>query len=207
MDERAVPASDKSGFLPVVQLAAAMAGYPKPWFVSGGWAIDLFAGRVTREHHDVEVGTFFPHQAELERHLADWDLFRIRDDAWEPLVPGEAVLLPDFQLQARSDRQALNEFDIFLNPLDGEDWVSRRHAGLRRRASDIVATSLGHRSEPPGIPFLVPEIQLLYKAKYHRPKDDADFEAALPLLGAERREWLRRALDAHHPGDPWIARL
>ena len=32
--------------------AAAIA--PAPWFIAGGWAIDLFLGRKTREHADVD---------------------------------------------------------------------------------------------------------------------------------------------------------
>jgi hypothetical protein len=60
---------------------------------------------------------------------------------------------------------------------------------------------------PGGVPYLAPEIQLLYKAKNHRPKDDADFDAAVGLLSATQRRWLREALAVHHPGDPWIGRL
>ena len=38
--------------------AAHMDGFPAPWFVSGGWAIDLFLGRVTRDHSDIEIGIY-----------------------------------------------------------------------------------------------------------------------------------------------------
>ena len=55
--------------------------------------------------------------------------------------------------------------------------------------------------------FLRPEIQLLYKAKYHRPKDEADFEAAVVRMSDAQREWLREALHQVHPGDVWISRL
>jgi hypothetical protein len=48
-----------SAFEPIEAVARVMAGFPRPWFVSGGWAIDLFVGRVTREHEDLEVGLGF----------------------------------------------------------------------------------------------------------------------------------------------------
>ena len=58
-----------------------------------------------------------------------------------------------------------------------------------------------------GIPILAPEIQLLYKAKWHRPKDEHDFGQALPLLDATRRAWLKEALPRCYGEDRWIAQL
>jgi hypothetical protein len=194
-------------FDPVVGLARIMAGYPQPWFVSGGWAIDLFVGRVTRDHEDVEVGAFLPDQHVLHAYLAGWALHRIRNDAWEPWAQGDEIQLPEFQAQARSEADPLGQFDIFFNPLDGADWLSRRHEGLHVPARDVQQRSAGRDREPSGIPYLAPEIQLLYKAKYHRPKDDADFDVAFPLLETRRRAWLAEALARFHPADPWLARL
>jgi hypothetical protein len=59
----------------------------------------------------------------------------------------------------------------------------------------------------PVVSFLRPDVQLLYKAKYHRPKDNGDFENALPLMSEKQRRWLREALQQVHPADPWLARL
>ena len=98
-----------------------MHGYPRPWFVSGGWAVDLFVGRLTREHHDVEIGAFHSDQDALRRHLARWNFSRIRSGAWRPWAVGERIDLPEFQLQAMSDEVEPLVFDIFLNPLDGSD--------------------------------------------------------------------------------------
>jgi hypothetical protein len=194
-------------FSPIIEIARVMEGYGGPWFVSGGWAIDLFAGRVTRDHKDIEVGAYHVHQDALRAHLAAWRLGRIRNDAWEPWRDGDPIELPEFQVQARSDVLAPHVFDVFLNPLDGPEWVSRRHPGLRVPADAVVARTGRSGDVPRGVPYLVPQIQLLYKAKYHRPKDDADFEVAVRLLNPAQRRWLRDALETHHPGDPWIARL
>ena len=30
-----------------------MQGFSKPWFVAGGWALDLYLGHKTREHSDI----------------------------------------------------------------------------------------------------------------------------------------------------------
>ena len=42
-------------FKPFFEVARIMSGFPGPWFVFGGWAIDLFLGEVTRAHSDVEM--------------------------------------------------------------------------------------------------------------------------------------------------------
>ncbi len=58
-----------------------------------------------------------------------------------------------------------------------------------------------------GIPFLAPDIQLLYKAKHVRPKDQKDFERVLPLLDSKQRGWLAEQLRRFHPDGPWIAAI
>jgi hypothetical protein len=52
------------------------------------------------------------------------------------------------------------------------------------------------------IRWVVPEVQLLYKSKGTRPRDEADFEAVLPTLSDEQRRWLDQALETqpHIPG-------
>ena len=62
-----------------------------------------------------------------------------------------------------------------------------------------------------GLPYLAPELALLFKSKNTgnrpRPEDQADFERACPLLDPEQRAWLRWALAAVDPGHVWIDAL
>jgi hypothetical protein len=62
-------------------------------------------------------------------------------------------------------------------------------------------------TSPEGIPYLAPEIVLLFKARHDRPKDQGDFTGVLPLLNPGRRAWLAAALARVHPGHPWISEL
>jgi hypothetical protein len=41
------------------------------------------------------------------------------------------------------------------------------------------------RRSSEGIPYLAPEIQLLYKARDARPEDQADFKCCAPLLDSQ----------------------
>ena len=81
---------------------------------------------------------------------------------------------------------------------DGDECVARRNPAVRREIAALGAVS------PEGVPYLAPEVQLYAKAHDTRPKDEQDFEAALPVLGAAQRRWLADALPPEHP---WRARL
>jgi hypothetical protein len=82
-----------------------------------------------------------------------------------------------------------------------EHWLFRRDARLFR-----PLTTIGLRTAD-SIPYLAPEIQLLYKAKKSRPKDEADFASTLPYLNRESRQWLAQALTIVHPNHPWLVPL
>jgi hypothetical protein len=54
------------------------------------------------------------------------------------------------------------------------------------------------------LPYLRPEIVLLYKAKNLGDHDRADFEQTRERLDAGSRQWLRLALERVHPGHEWL---
>ena len=59
-----------------------------------------------------------------------------------------------------------------------------------------------------GLPCVRIDVQLMYKARGNRPKDQIDFQASLPLLTPEARAWLRQALRFEYAGShPWLAAL
>jgi len=58
-----------------------------------------------------------------------------------------------------------------------------------------------------GVPYLRPEIQLLYKAGSSeiREKDNTDFQNTLPYLLLKEKEWLRTSLTRQFPeGHAWL---
>jgi hypothetical protein len=210
---------EASPFAPIEEAARLMAGFPHPWFVSGGWAIDLFAGRVTREHEDREIAVLRRDQEALREHLAAWELCKsiwaAGGGEWVPWEPGEWLALPIFQVQAfrpRGDAEhgqtakrdpsvETPEFEFFLTEVENGQWQFRRNLSFTRPLEEVIVRS------PLGIPILAPEVQLLYKAKGHRPKDEHDFQVGLGAMDGARRAWLKAALELNHPNDPWIEAL
>ena len=64
--------------------ASLFDGFPRPWWISGGWAIEAFTG-VMRPHKDVDVTIFRRDLGALREH------FRGRLDLW---AAGSGTLRP-----------------------------------------------------------------------------------------------------------------
>lgn len=91
--------------------------------------------------------------------------------------------------------------DVMREPWSEEDWVYRRDARIRRPLNDAIAV------DAHGIPYLAPEIVLLFKAKRTSETDERDLAAALPGMDARQRAWLAAALELERPGHAWLSRL
>ena len=92
-------------------------------------------------------------------------------------------------------------FELMLDEAQGKDWVFRRLPTIRMPLANVI------KRTQEGIPYLTPEIQLLYKARHPRAKDQDDFVRVLPRLASDERTWLSEALSAIDPGHAWLAKL
>ena len=91
--------------------------------------------------------------------------------------------------------------DLMIDPGTEAEWVFKRNPDIRLPRSDAISTT------PDGIPFLRPAPILLLKAKSCRPKDQFDFETALPHLNQEELHWLLRAIEKEFPQSHWVAEI
>jgi hypothetical protein len=182
--------------LRVDEVAGLFRDLKVPWWVAGGWALDAFIGRETREHGDVDVGVLRRDQTAVQDYLRSWDL-----QAADP--PGrlrswrEGEILPEtvHDIWCRSSKEASWGLQVMLDEAEGEEWLYRRMPSVRRSLDSLV-----WRRE--GIPYLSPEVQL-YKGAQRSPKAEADFNACLQHLDGSQRSWLANALAIAHPGHPW----
>ena len=177
--------------------AARLAGVAAPWCVAAGWAVDLHVGRQTREHEDLEIAVPEAHFAEIAGRFPELAFYAAGDGGVVPATPEAMATV--HQTWALDTAAELWRFDVFREPHDGDLWISRRSKTLRRPYAEIV------RRSSEGIPYLAPDVVLLFKAKHQRPKDEADYATLSPLLTAAERAWLNDALAVVHPGHPWIA--
>ena len=188
-----------SDFSPVMDAAAAMVDFRRPWCVAGGWAIDLWLGRVTRNHGDVDLAVLRDHQFDLRQHLPEFS-FKIASTQHK-LVPWkdarQMLMLPVHELHV-SDKTTGRAFEVLLNESDGIDWIFRRNFDIRLNLAGWIWHGAGN------IPILNPLIVLLYKSKQPGPKDQLDFHVAIERLSEQQKSWLQIALLRTNADHPWL---
>lgn len=176
-------------------IADRLAGLRLPWYVAAGWALDLFHGAQTRPHADLEIAVPAARFPEVAARFHDCRFCVAHRGT---LLPATAdALRASHQTWAWEPAAGKWRFDVFREPHDNETWICRRDHRIRRPYTEIIERT------PDGIPFLAPEIVLLFKAKNTRDKDEADFHRVLPKLDRHRRRWLNDALGTASPAHPW----
>ncbi len=193
-----------------LRVAGLMATFDRPWFVAGGWAIDLFLGRIRRQHKDLDFTIFRQDQMALQEHLAGFALQKIAGpdggeyaETWQQ---GEWLELPVHQIWVAMGPDGWPTLEALLSETEGGEWWWRKNPLVRR------PLSLFGKLSPIGVPYLSPEIVLLHKSRHmldeNPPKNDqVDFDDTVDLLDPEARAWLRNTLETHFPGHPWLPHL
>ena len=200
---------------PVAHVADVMSTFTSPWALCGGWAVDAWLGRLTREHGDVDISIFQDDQRALFEHLAGWQLVahdsHVPGDTAEPWDGIRRLDIPG-HIHARHSAAALPErvndaavqgfgLDIQIDDRAGDEWVLKRDPRVSRLLGDCVQESSW------GLPAAVPEVLLFFKAGEPRRRDERDFLALLAHLDHRQRDWLSEVLTIAFPDHHWIAAL
>src|SRR5689334_14466301 len=97
------------------------------WAVAGGWAIDLFVGRQTRDHADLDIAVWRDDQHLLRACLeTEWQLDVAENHQLRPWRVGESLSLPLFEIHARLRREPGQHLELLLNDRDAHSWIFRR---------------------------------------------------------------------------------
>ena len=186
-----------------LKIAALLANFERPWFFAGGWALDLFLGRVTREHADIEIGLFRSDQLAIQTYLSGWQFSKVinKQSRIEPWLPSEILELPNHEVYAENPTHDPPKLEILLNEATKTDWLFRKNLAITRPLSLTILASAN------GLSILSPEIVLLYKAANPRPKDEADFSFFHDKLNKEQQVWLHDALTTCYPGHKWLGTI
>ncbi len=195
---------------PLARAVAVMSDFDRPWFLCGGWSVDAWLGRVSREHVDIDVAVFHGEQAALYEFMADRTPIghddNVDDSTQEPWA-GRWLDMPA-HIHAREPGI---EWDFQLSEREGADLLLRReprHALPLDRATGMTEW---------GIPAYTPPVIVYYKAiaptwrdlprDPPRAHDERDFESLLPLLDPADRAWLAESFASLEPDHPWQSGL
>jgi hypothetical protein len=193
--------------IPIVQANTLFEGFPHPWMIAGGWAIDLFLGIVRRQHKDVDIAIFRQDQLALQEHIRGWQVYKADAGKLEPWAAGDYIEPPIHTIWAwrpgrpAGDVRGQPDLEFLFDERDATHWLFRRDPRITRPLAKACLTTRA------GIPFLAPEIVLLYKSKESRPEDHDDFGAVHGALNSEQRAWLSSALSRTLPDHEWLAYL
>jgi hypothetical protein len=181
-------------------VARRLSGVGAPWCVAAGWALDLFRGTRTRAHGDIEIAIPAAGFPEVRDRFPGYGFDAVSSGRiWENAAPD--VLAATHQTWLRDPATGDYLLDVFREPHDGDTWICRHNETIRLPYGDII-----HHTHD-GIPYLAPELVLLFKAKHARPKDQADFAGTIPHMTTAQRATLADLLTRTHPGHPWLANL
>ncbi len=181
-------------------VAELLAGFDRPWWIVGGWAIEAAPG-VRREHEDVDVSMLASDVPALYDHLGGkWHLWNQVEGVLTPFsAERREALDPTAQIWVRRNAGSPWVVDIILIPDRDGLWVSKRDP---EHVATVEEITWVHTD---GVRYQRPEIVLLYKALKARPKDQRDLRTAWPVLDETARRWLTHEVARLYPGHAWLA--
>ena len=128
----------------------AMRGFPAAWCIAGGWALDLFLGRRTRTHADVDVAVFRDDQRLVREHFRGWEMLKVAGGELVPRVEGEWLAQPVHEVRASRSTDVPRTAELLLNERDGDRWIFRRDPSITLPLDRAILR------DPDGVPFLAP---------------------------------------------------
>lgn len=187
------------------EVSALLQDLRAPWWLSGGWSLDLLMGRETRDHGDTDVTILRSDADGVRRFLHGWDL-HVADPpgigTLRPWPTGSPLASELHDVWCRPSATEPWCLQFMINDAESGRWIYRRDHRIRRPID-----SLAGRASTMAMAVLAPEVQLLYKSAHIRPKDDMDFRRMRPHLEVGERRWLFESLLVTAPGHRWIAAL
>ena len=194
------------------------------WAFCGGYALDLFLNKEIRKHSDIDICVFEKDRNKVTNYMLsdDWQVYQFLgqgrvqplciEDKSDPgrnlmcikegcalveFFPSEesGVLLHKFY---HTGIERLDYLEFLFNHVQGNDFIFNRDLDLMREMQKAIL----YRN---GIPYLAPELALLYKAsKANNPEYQYDYEAVISHLNAEQLFWFHQGLGTLYPqGHPW----
>jgi hypothetical protein len=182
----------------IQEVAERFAPFDIDWWIAGGLAIDCFLGWKTREHDDIDIEMFRSDRDTLFEVFRGWDLHTVSAGELTRWTPESEIAESVFGVWGRPSPDDPWAVEVLLADGDATTWRFRRDNSITLPRDQLTARA------PDGTRYCTPEVQLLYKGKKHRAKDDADMVRCLHRLTSRQRLWLADALGRSEPTHPWL---
>jgi len=156
--------------------------------------LELHFGRSWRPHDDTDVSFLRADAPAVLELLVGWDIQVAAAGVLSPWSgrPLDA-LMHENNLWARPSPDSPWALDMTISDGDNDRWIYRRNRAITRAWDQAVLR------EPVGkVPYLAPELQLLFKSVNVRAKDQVDADEVIPNLPPDRASLLFDALPNGH---------
>ena len=188
------------------EIQSLLADAPFQWWIAGGWSLDLFLEKQARPHFDVDIAIARQDQLAAQLYLKGWDFWSTMRDKNGAIVlghweTGEMLGTEIPGVWGRESPDTPWRFEFLLHEISEQLWTFRYSALVQHPLGNIAGFT------PDGIPYLQPEIALLYKAARLRDVDMQDFHRVLPHLSDEQRSQLASDLYKFEPTHPCLEML
>lgn len=208
----------------LAHVAEVMATFSSDWILCGGWAVDAWLGRITREHGDLDITVFEDAEPALFKHFAGWQMVphdgALADSDANAQWTGRKLVTPA-HLHCRGPEHSGDipqtgallaeqgwSLEIVINERAHGEWVLHDSPRVTIPLDRCAARS------PWGLPAALPEVLLFFKGTayagtrhYLRQRDHVDFERLFPTLTAEQRLWLSSSIATVDSDHPWLGVL
>jgi len=197
--------------------------------ICGGFAIELFINREIRTHGDIDISAYWEDRDKIIAFMQalGWQVYemcgggiahRIANIAQQLKVKRNIFCFTDacdlvtlvptsekgmFHLKFDPKGQGrLNFIEFLFNHKTKKDFIYARDCEIMLPLSRAVLYK-------EGIPFLAPELVLLYKSTdFSREGYQVDFDSVTPKMERKQRQWLKDALrKTAAPTHPWLQAL
>ena len=168
------------------------------WILAGGYGLEQFVGKAYRPHGDIDILIRRTDQNQIFNCLPENAIFIAKEPGkLTPANQNEFLASPIQDIWILDEQQYAWRLQIMLFDVEYGYWVYKRHKDIRLPYQKIFL-------ELDGTQVLKPEIQLLYKSKNIRPKDQLDFEMVFPKLSKQAKKWLQQALLLCYEDHNWL---
>lgn len=182
-------------------IAAFMDGFDRPWWIIGGWSIEVFTG-VGRHHEDMDISILSRDAEAFREFLGDaWTPWNVDESWFRPFDARFPDVRPDSQVWVRRDASSPWVLDVPFTPDTDGRWTNKRNPDHTEELEDVTWVA------PDGLRYARPEVTLMFKAAQVRDKDRRDAEVAIPMLDDRARGWLRDTVARMDPNHPWAREL
>ncbi len=108
-----------------------------PWWVAGGWALDLFIGQQSRPHKDLDIGILCRDVREVLAAMSGWEFFEAKaGKLFGPLTSDAQADVNS--LWGRRGKAGEWTLELMLDDSEGDQWVFRRDRRIRRSLDTAI---------------------------------------------------------------------